>query len=196
MTLPREVDAVVIGAGPNGLVAANRLADAGWETLLLEAQPEVGGAVRSDRELHPDFISDTFSAFYPLGAASPVLRELDLESHGLSWHEAVTAAGLPDPGAESARRLLLMLPAATGDVDLSDDAVQTVAAALTTVGAVRDQAETAAELLGGDERFWGTSRWRERDGMSVNQGGHSVRNPSELSTGDLRIVAEALRGKW
>ena len=123
-----------------------------------------------------------------------------LEGHfrgpGLSWHEVVTAAGLPDPGAEPARRLLLMLPAATGDVDLPEDAVQTVAAALTTVGAVRDQAETAAELLGGDERFWGTSRWRERDGMSVNQGGHSVRNPSELSSDDLRIVAEALRGKW
>jgi phytoene dehydrogenase-like protein len=78
MTLPREVDAVVIGAGPNGLVAANRLADAGWETLLLEAQPEVGGAVRSDRELHPDFISDTFSAFYPLGYASRVIRSIQV----------------------------------------------------------------------------------------------------------------------
>ena len=52
MALPAEVDAVVIGAGHNGLVAANRLADAGWDTLLLEAQPDVGGAVRSDRELH------------------------------------------------------------------------------------------------------------------------------------------------
>jgi phytoene dehydrogenase-like protein len=55
MTLPREVDAVVIGAGPNGLVAANRLADAGWETLLLEAQPEVGGAGNA---LHADIPLD------------------------------------------------------------------------------------------------------------------------------------------
>ena len=69
MTLPAEVDAVVIGAGHNGLVAANRLADAGWNILLLEAQAEVGGAVRSDREVHPDFVCDTFSAFYPM--ASP-----------------------------------------------------------------------------------------------------------------------------
>ena len=69
--LPAEVDAVVVGAGPNGLVGANRLADAGWDVLLLEAQPDVGGAVRSDREVDPEFVSDTFSAFYPMAAVSP-----------------------------------------------------------------------------------------------------------------------------
>jgi phytoene dehydrogenase-like protein len=97
MTLPREVDAVVIGAGPNGLVAANRLADAGWETLLLEAQPEVGGAVRSDRELHPDFMSDTFSAFYPMGYASRVIKGLNLEEYGLRWQHAPAVLGHPLP---------------------------------------------------------------------------------------------------
>jgi phytoene dehydrogenase-like protein len=93
MMLPREVDAVVIGAGPNGLVAANRLADAGWETLLLEAQPEIGGAARSDRELHPDFVSDTFSAFYPLGYASRVIKGLHLEDYGLRWVHAPAVLG-------------------------------------------------------------------------------------------------------
>ena len=95
MTLPREVDAVVIGAGPNGLVAANRLADAGWDTLLLEAQPDVGGAVRSDRELHPDFVSDTFSAFYPMAAASRVIQGLHLEDYGLRWRHAPAVLGHP-----------------------------------------------------------------------------------------------------
>jgi phytoene dehydrogenase-like protein len=61
----RTYDAIVIGAGPNGLVAANVLADAGWLVLVLEAQATAGGAVRSDREVHPDFVHDTFSAFYP-----------------------------------------------------------------------------------------------------------------------------------
>ena len=90
-------DAVVIGAGPNGLVAANHLADAGWSVLVLEAQPEVGGAVSSDQELHPDFVHDTFSAFYPLAAASPTLRSFELERHGLVWRHAPTVLGHPRP---------------------------------------------------------------------------------------------------
>ncbi|MFF9689990.1 phytoene desaturase family protein [Streptomyces sp. NPDC014623] len=91
-------DAVVIGAGPNGLVAANLLADAGWSVEVLEAQPEPGGAVRSDRGVHPDFVSDLFSAFYPLAAASPVVAGLELEEDGLSWSRAprVLAHPLPD----------------------------------------------------------------------------------------------------
>ncbi|MFY0409361.1 phytoene desaturase family protein [Solicola sp. PLA-1-18] len=93
-------DAVVVGAGPNGLAAANHLADAGWSVLLLEAQDEVGGAVRSDRELHPDFVQDTFSAFYPLGAASPAMTALDLESYGLRWLHAPAVLGHPMPGGD------------------------------------------------------------------------------------------------
>ncbi|WP_461029900.1 phytoene desaturase family protein, partial [Streptomyces sparsus] len=81
-------DAVVIGAGPNGLVAANLLADAGWSVEVLEAQPEPGGAVRSDRGAHPDYVSDVFSAFYPLAAASPILAGLDLAAEGLRWSHA------------------------------------------------------------------------------------------------------------
>lgn len=81
-------DAVVIGAGPNGLVAANLLADAGWSVEVLEAQPEPGGAVRSDRGVHPDFVSDLCSSFYPLAAASPVLAGLGLREEGLSWSHA------------------------------------------------------------------------------------------------------------
>ncbi|MFD4411714.1 phytoene desaturase family protein [Streptomyces sp. NPDC058466] len=91
-------EAVVIGAGPNGLVAANLLADAGWSVEVLEEQAEPGGAVRHDHGVHPDYVSDLFSSFYPLAAASPVLAALKLEREGLRWSHApyVLAHPLPD----------------------------------------------------------------------------------------------------
>ena len=80
-------DAVVIGAGPNGLVAACVLADAGWDVVVVEAADDVGGAVRS-AEVVPGHVHDLFSSFYPLSAASPVLARLDLAAHGLTWRQA------------------------------------------------------------------------------------------------------------
>src|SRR5689334_24638675 len=95
--MSETVDAVVIGAGPNGLVASVALADAGWDVVLLEAQDEIGGAVRS-AELWPAATADLFSAFYPLAAASPVIKRLELERHGLEWVQAPTViAHLADP---------------------------------------------------------------------------------------------------
>ncbi len=91
----RSYDAVVIGSGPNGLVAANHLADRGWSVLVLEAQPTIGGAVASSRDVHPDFVHDTFSAFYPLAAASRTIREFRLEEHGLRWCHAPAVLGHP-----------------------------------------------------------------------------------------------------
>ncbi|MEV7082654.1 NAD(P)/FAD-dependent oxidoreductase [Streptomyces sp. NPDC093516] len=88
-------DAVVIGAGPNGLVAANLLADAGWSVEVLEEQPEPGGAVRHDRGVDPAFVSDLFSSFYPLAAASPVLAGLRLQDHGLRWSHAPSVVAHP-----------------------------------------------------------------------------------------------------
>lgn len=92
-------DAVVVGAGPNGLVAANYLLDRGWSVLLLEAQPEVGGAVRSAEDVEPGFVHDTFSAFYPLAAASPAIRSFGLEEHGLRWVHAPAVLGHARPDA-------------------------------------------------------------------------------------------------
>ncbi|MGQ0482125.1 MAG: phytoene desaturase family protein [Pseudonocardia sp.] len=83
-------DAVVIGAGHNGLVAANLLVDAGWSVLVCEAAGEPGGAVRSAEVTAPGFSTDLGSAFYPLGAASPVLTELGLDRYGLRWRHAPT----------------------------------------------------------------------------------------------------------
>lgn len=93
-------DAVVIGAGPNGLVAANYLADAGWSVIVLEAQPHIGGAVRSDDDVHPGFTHDTFSSFYPLAAASPTITSFGLEEHGLTWRHAPAVLGHPLPDGD------------------------------------------------------------------------------------------------
>lgn len=90
-------DAIVVGAGPNGLVAANHLVDAGWSVLVLEEQPEPGGAVRSDRDVHPAYVHDTFSSFYPLAAASPAIASLGLEQYGLVWRHAPAVQGHPLP---------------------------------------------------------------------------------------------------
>jgi len=86
-------DAVVVGAGHNGLVAANVLADAGWSVALVEAEEEPGGAVRSGELIEPGFVNDRYSAFYPLGAASPVFRRLGLE---IPWRHAPLVLTHPD----------------------------------------------------------------------------------------------------
>src|SRR3954468_24967997 len=100
-----SADAIIVGAGHNGLVAANLLADAGWSVLVVEATPHPGGAIRSGHVTAPGYLSDLFSSFYPLGYASPVLRDLDLD---LEWTNspAVFAHLLPDGRAAVVNRAL------------------------------------------------------------------------------------------
>ncbi|HEX6237298.1 MAG TPA: NAD(P)/FAD-dependent oxidoreductase [Acidimicrobiales bacterium] len=95
-------DAIVIGAGPNGLVAANHLVDAGWHVLVLEAAAGPGGAVRTAEVTAPGFRNDLFSAFYPLAVGSSVLGDLGLERHGLRWTRAPAAVAHPTPDGPAA----------------------------------------------------------------------------------------------
>jgi phytoene dehydrogenase-like protein len=93
LTFEGAFDAVVVGAGPNGLVAAATLGAAGWRVLVLEAAAEVGGGSRSEQLTLPDFVHDVCSAIHPLGAASPAMRSLPLAEHGLEWiHPAAPLA--------------------------------------------------------------------------------------------------------
>src|SRR5918996_4857421 len=80
-------DAVVVGAGPNGLAAAIVLARAGRSVLVVEARDTVGGGCRSAELIEPGTIHDVCSAVHPLGRASPLFRRLGLERHGLTWLE-------------------------------------------------------------------------------------------------------------
>lgn len=80
-----EFDAVVVGAGPNGLAAAISLAEAGLNVRVLERAEVVGGGVRTEPLTLPGFRHDVCSAIHPLGASSPFLRRLPLDQHGLRW---------------------------------------------------------------------------------------------------------------
>lgn len=85
MTPAAHYDAVVVGAGPNGLAAAITLARAGRSVLVLEGAETVGGGLRSAGLTLPGFLHDPCSAFHPLGIASPLWRGLPLAEHGLTW---------------------------------------------------------------------------------------------------------------
>jgi phytoene dehydrogenase-like protein len=78
-------DAVVVGAGPNGLAAAVALARAGKTTLLVEGEDTPGGGARTQELTLPGFQHDVCSTVHPLAVASPFFRSLQLERFGLEW---------------------------------------------------------------------------------------------------------------
>ena len=93
MTASDGFDAVVVGAGPNGLVAALTLARHGRRVLLVEAADRVGGALRTEELTLPGFRHDVGATVLPLALASPAFRELKPAEHGVVWaHPPVPAA--------------------------------------------------------------------------------------------------------
>jgi phytoene dehydrogenase-like protein len=135
--------AIVVGSGPNGLVAALVLARAGWDVTVLEAASRPGGGTRTEQLTLPGVLHDVCSAIHPLAVGSPAFRrfasetptlaELGLEwiqpdvplAHPLDGGRAVvldrdvgtTAAGLGDDG-DAYRRLFG--PFAEAGLDLTD----------------------------------------------------------------------------
>jgi phytoene dehydrogenase-like protein len=93
--MPGRVDAIVVGSGPNGLTGAIALARAGLRVRVIEAAPTPGGGARTVGATLPGFWHDHCSAVHPMAAASPYLRRLPLEAHGLRWIEPPVAAAHP-----------------------------------------------------------------------------------------------------
>ena len=78
-------DAVVVGAGPNGLAAAITMARAGRSVLVIEGKAEIGGGSRTSELTLPGFRHDVCAAIHPLTPGSPFLRTLPLERFGVEW---------------------------------------------------------------------------------------------------------------
>ncbi|AKF04813.1 phytoene desaturase family protein [Sandaracinus amylolyticus] len=98
--MPERWDAIVVGAGPNGLAAACTLAHAGRSVLVLEAAARPGGGTRTEEITERGFKHDICSAIHPMGAASPFFRTIDLRPYGLEWvHPELALAHPFDDGS-------------------------------------------------------------------------------------------------
>lgn len=98
----READAIVVGSGPNGLVAAIALARAGLAIDVYEADDEPGGGCRTAELTVPGFRHDVCSAVHPLLLASPAFRDLDLAAHGVRLLTPEIAFAHPLEGGRAA----------------------------------------------------------------------------------------------
>ncbi|MCW3015022.1 MAG: dehydrogenase [Solirubrobacterales bacterium] len=78
-------NAIVVGAGPNGLACAVALAREGVQVTVLEAEETIGGGTRTSELTLPGLLHDHCSAVHPMGVGSPFLLSLGLEEHGLQW---------------------------------------------------------------------------------------------------------------
>ena len=97
-----DIDAVVIGSGPNGLSAAIAIAQKGHSVVVYEAQNTIGGGARSAELTLPGFIHDVCSSVHPLAAASPFFQTLELERFGLRWVMPEIALAHPFDNGEAA----------------------------------------------------------------------------------------------
>ena len=78
-----DVDAVVVGSGPNGLAAAVTMAAAGLRVQVIEGAPGIGGGCRTEELTLPGFWHDVCSAAHPLAVTSPFFKRFDLAARGV-----------------------------------------------------------------------------------------------------------------
>ena len=86
---------MVVGAGPNGLVAAITLARTGRRVVVFEGADTPGGGCRTAELTGPGFRHDVCSSVHPLGIGSPAMRDLPLERHGVKWVQPDIAMAHP-----------------------------------------------------------------------------------------------------
>jgi phytoene dehydrogenase-like protein len=205
--------AVVVGAGPNGLAAAVRLARHGVDVEVLEAADVIGGGTRTSELTVPGVLHDHCSAFHPMGVGSPYLRTLGLDRHGLRWRwpeidcahpldsgEAgllyrsvdATAAGLGPDGPQWRR---VFAPVAAGFDDLAADVMRPIVhvprhgVRLVRFGlpALLPAAVTA--------RWWRTDKARALFGGVAAHAFYPLHRPTSSAVG-MTIIAAGHRHGW
>ncbi|OZM78152.1 NAD(P)/FAD-dependent oxidoreductase [Pseudonocardia sp. MH-G8] len=107
--MQERYDAVVVGAGINGMAAAAHLAQAGWSVALVDEHESIGGFVAAGQRTVPGYRHDTYSSWHPLFVTGPVYAELgaDLHRHGLEYANtdgALTATASDDGTVTTAFR--------------------------------------------------------------------------------------------
>jgi phytoene dehydrogenase-like protein len=116
---PSALDAVVIGSGPNGLVAAIELARAGRSVTVLEAAETIGGGLHSAALTLPGYLHDVCSACHPMGVLSPALNNMPLAEHALRWVYPPASVAHP---LDDGRAVLLRRSLSETAADLGPDA--------------------------------------------------------------------------
>ena len=110
--MERRYDAVIVGAGPNGLAAAVVLAEAGQSVLVLEATETIGGGCRTRELTLPGYAHDVCAAIHPMAVVSPILRKWPLKDYGLEWVQS--PAALAHPFDDGTAAMLYRSLASTG----------------------------------------------------------------------------------
>jgi phytoene dehydrogenase-like protein len=101
VVVAESFDAVVVGAGPNGLAGAIVLAAAGLHVVVLEAEETLGGGARTLDLVSPGYRHDLCSSVHPMGLASPFYRAFDLARHGVEMLRPEAAYAQPIEGARA-----------------------------------------------------------------------------------------------
>ncbi|WP_017240883.1 phytoene desaturase family protein [Streptomyces sp. SS] len=148
--MSRTVDAVVVGSGVNGLVAAAELAKGGWSVALVERNKRLGGFIATEQRTLPGYLHDTYSSWHPLFVSGPAYATLgeDLHRHGLEYRNTdglVTGTVTDDGKVVLAHRDALTT--AQGFAHSEDQA-----AYLAMLRRFLDNADAIGGLMGGEPR--------------------------------------------